>query len=249
MHTIRTSIDHGIGRLRLIREEKLNAMNRTFFEELPVAVSQLIEEPDTRVIVVEAAGRAFSTGLDLVEMAPGSQGAPSREEIARLQEGFKVLALAPVPTIAAIQGWCLGGGLDLALACDLRIGSPDAVLSVREVRLGIVADLGALTLLTEVVSPARALELALTARDVTAEEARAIGLIHEVADAPGDRVNEIAQMLAGYDKDAVLATKALVVGERRQRLAEGLTRAAEVNAGLLRRLGAQANSAEAQRSR
>jgi len=248
METIHTSIVDGVGRLRLVREAKLNAMNRTFFHELPIAVSDLVTDPRTHVIIVEAAGRAFSTGLDLVDMAPGSQGAPSPEEIERVQEGFKALALAPVPTIAAIQGWCLGGGLDLALACDLRIAAPDAVLSVREVRLGIVADLGALTLLTEVVSHARALELALTGRDVPAKEARGIGLVHEVADALGVRATEIATMIASYDKDALIATKALVVGERRERLAAELTRAGKVNARLLARLAEAANSAEAQRS-
>jgi enoyl-CoA hydratase/carnithine racemase len=249
MDTIRTSVAEGVGRLRLVREAKLNAMNRAFFRELPLAVAELTDDPRIKVILVEAAGRAFSTGLDLVEMAPGSQGAPSLEEIGHLQEGFKALALAPVPTLAAIQGWCLGGGLDLALACDLRIASADAVLSVREVRLGIVADLGALTLLTEVVPHARALELALTGRDVPAEEARAIGLVHEVTSDLATRATELASMIASYDREALMATKALVVRERRQRLATELTRAAEVNARLLARHAEPASSAKAQRSR
>lgn len=249
MDTIVTSIDGGVARLRLNRPERLNAMNRQLFMELPMALGELLAHDATRVLVIEGEGRAFSTGLDLKEMAPGSHGAPAPEEIATLQEGFKALATAPVPTIAAIQGWCLGAGLDLALACDLRLAARDAICAVREVRLGIVADLGALALLTEAVSTSRALDLALTGRDVDAEEARAIGLVLEVTDNLVERADELARTLASYDKDALIATKALVAGARRDRLSEGLARAAAVNSELLARLAAEANSAQAQRSR
>ena len=237
METVTLATHDGIGELTLNRPSKLNTMNAKFFEELPQAVDDLERDRSTRVIVVTANGPHFSAGLDLKDMAPGSRAIESTEDIEALQRGFIALATTSKPTLAAVNDYCIGGGLDLAAACDFRLASQTAIFSLREVRIGIVADLGSLSLLAELLPYATLAELALTGRDIAADEARHIGLLqglYETPEALTAATRRLAQELVVNPPLAVQATKRLLVNQRQQRLGPQLALAAKENVALMR---------------
>lgn len=166
-------------------------MPPSFFEHVGRVFRDLATKPDLRVVVVRSTAKSFSYGLDLgaafAEMGKHfdpSSGAAGRLEllalVGRLQEGFTAIAECPVPVIAAIHGACIGGGLDLVTACDLRLATIDARFSLRETKMAIVADLGSLQRLPRIVGQGHARELAFTGKDVSATRAREIGLVNEV---------------------------------------------------------------------
>ena len=150
-----------------------------------------------RAVVVAAKGPHFSVGLDLKAMGStlaggmggdaGATQAPSmaararagRTEVMRLQSAITSVAICPKPTVAAVHGYCIGGGVDLIAACDIRLASADAVFSVREAKMAIVADLGSLQRLPAIISAGHLNELALTGKDISAERARDIGLVND----------------------------------------------------------------------
>jgi enoyl-CoA hydratase len=237
METLTITTNNGISELTLNRPSKLNAMNALFFEELPHAIETLEHDPATRVIIVRANGPHFSAGLDLHEMAPGSQAVKTADDIEPLQRGFASLATVSKPTLAAVHGYCIGGGLDLAAACDWRLATQTAIFSLREVRIGIVADLGSLSLLADVLPYSTLAEIALTGRDITADEAKQLGLVqsvHPSLQALQAATLGLANRLAANPPLAVQATKRLLVNERRERLGTQLARAAEANVALMR---------------
>ena len=216
---------NGVATLWLDRPKRYNAMGSGFWEELPTAVRAIQNDPEVRSIVVAARGGHFSVGLDLTEEQ--SQGAPRRSEgetrpspaargkqlaarIRRMQEAITTLAESPLPVIAAIHGYCLGGGVDLATACDVRLAAADAVFSVRETRMAMVADVGTLQRLPGIVGKGIAYEICLTGDDVNAERAREIQLVNEVypdADACLGAARSMAARMAARSPIAVQGTK------------------------------------------
>jgi enoyl-CoA hydratase len=168
------------------------AMNPAFFTELAGAFGALAGDPGLRAVVILSRGKAFSYGLDLAaafaEHAELFRGGLAGERtgllalIRRLQGAVNAVAACPVPVIAAVHGWCIGGGLDLAAACDVRLASRDAVFSLREAKVAIVADLGSLQRLPHIIGQGHTRELAFTGRDVDAARALRIGLVGEVYD-------------------------------------------------------------------
>ncbi|WP_298345208.1 enoyl-CoA hydratase-related protein [Ferrimicrobium sp.] len=236
METLEIEINDGIGALVLNRPAKLNAMNAAFFTELPRAIEILEADTAVRVIVIRANGPHFSAGLDLTDFAPGSQNIQSTNDIRPLQLGFVALATAQKPTLAAVNGYCIGGGLDLIAACDLRLATRSAIFSLREVRIGIVADLGSLTLLSEVLPQSVLAEMAFTGRDVGAAEAHTIGLVHSIWDTTEDldrAIMELGQQIQANPPLAVQATKRLLAQRRTQGLAQHLELAASYNVALM----------------
>lgn len=177
----------------LDRPEKLNALAPAFWEAFPETVTTLGADAEVRVIVVAGRGRAFTVGLDLVAFGPALAsgtlpGARSEtsdvadrmalyRQIKAMQHTFDALAACPKPVIAAVHGYCLGGGVDLITACDIRLCAEDAVFSVRETKLAMVADLGTIQRLPRIIDPGAAAELIYTGRDFTAGEAVAMGLV------------------------------------------------------------------------
>jgi enoyl-CoA hydratase len=166
-------------------------MRPRVFLELDEVFSQLAEDPHLRAVILDAAPRHFTYGLDLpaaaAELGQGlstAAGAAARlalhGTIRRLQRGISAVEACPVPVIAAIHGWCIGGGIDLITACDLRLASADARFSVRETKIAIVADLGTLQRLPRIVGQGHARELAFTGKDIDAARAAAIGLVSAV---------------------------------------------------------------------
>jgi enoyl-CoA hydratase len=208
-------------------------------------------EADIRAVVVAARGPHFTVGLDLVAMsgmtgpstsagsAPPSMAARARSShaaIRRMQASVTCLADCALPTIAAIQGYCLGGGVDLAAACDIRLASADATFSVRETKVAIVADLGSLQRLPAIIGQGHVAELAYTGKDITAERAATIGLVNHVADDPDgvrEEAKSMADEIAANSPLAVQGTKAVLAASRGRSVAEGLDYVAAWNAGFL----------------
>jgi enoyl-CoA hydratase len=215
----------GVAFLWLARPDKLNALHRPLWDEIPAAVAALDADETVRVIVLAGRGKAFCAGIDLVDHAPALAGGGSLsgkgespvgkrrallDDIRRYQHTASCLARACKPVIAAVHGACLGAGLDLATACDLRIASVDATFSVRETRVAMVADVGVLQRLPRIVGEGVARDLALTGRDIDAGRALELRLVTEVlpdADALIERARELAADIAALSPLAVQGTK------------------------------------------
>ena len=242
----------GVATLLLDRPEARNAMGMDLWRDLPRAMDVLAADTSVRVVVVAAEGPHFSVGLDLKAMGSmltgGGDGAgdarPSmaakarsgRSEVLRLQNAITAVARCPKPVIAAVHGYCIGGGVDLIAACDIRLASSDAVFSVREAKMAIVADLGSLQRLPAIISAGHLAELAFTGKDISAERAKEIGLVNDVA-ADADGVHKAAQTLAAEiaanSPIAVQGTKAVLTANEGRTVAEGLDYVATWNAGML----------------
>jgi enoyl-CoA hydratase len=191
--SVSVDIDGHIAKVTLVGPGKGNAMGPAFWSEMPDVFAELDADPDVRAIVITGSGRNFSYGLDLPAMggtlapmlADGALARPRAEfhaEILRMQKAINAVADCRTPTIAAVHGWCIGGGVDLISAVDIRYASADAKFSVREVKLAIVADMGSLARLPRIVSDGHLRELALTGKDIDAARAEKIGLVNDVHD-------------------------------------------------------------------
>ena len=180
--------------MTLVGPGKGNAMGPAFWSEMPEVFAKLDADRDVRAIVLTGSGKNFSYGLDLPAMggtlsavlADGATG-PARARtstptILRMQGSINAVADCRTPTIASVHGWCIGGGVDLISAVDIRYASADAKFSVREVKLAIVADVGSLARLPLILSDGHLRELALTGKDIDAARAEKIGLVNDVYD-------------------------------------------------------------------
>jgi enoyl-CoA hydratase len=175
-------VEDGIATLTVNRPDKLNALNRATIEELGDAVRRTREDDSVRGIIVTGAGsRAFVAGADIAELA--AMGPVDGVEVSRLgQRVFRELELSRKPVVAAVNGFALGGGCELALACHLRIAASNARFGLPEVKLGIIPGYGGTLRLPRIVGRGRALEMILTAEMVGAEEAYRIGLANRVVE-------------------------------------------------------------------
>jgi len=249
--------DEQVATLWLDRPEARNAMGMDLWRDLPRAIATLTGDTTVRVVVIAAKGPHFSVGLDLKTMggllaggsdtsaaAGGSTSAASmaarargaRTEVLRLQDSITAVARCPKPVIAAVHGYCIGGGVDLIAACDIRLASADAVFSVREAKMAIVADLGSLQRLPAIISAGHVAELAFTGKDISAERAKEIGLVNDVAaDAEGvlKAAGSLAAEIASNSPIAVQGTKAVLAANEGRTVAEGLDYVATWNAGML----------------
>lgn len=182
--------DGPVATLWLNRPEKRNFMNWDFWSELPKAVEEINADEAIKVFIVAAKGASFSIGLDLPDFVErfawlaDSQGAEGSQRlhdfILAMQKGMRAVADSPKPSIAAIQRHCIGGALDLVSACDIRYAAADAIFSLREVKVAIVADMGSLQRLPYLIGEGPTRELALTGRDFGAEEALRLNLITKI---------------------------------------------------------------------
>jgi enoyl-CoA hydratase len=239
-----------VATLWLDRPNKRNAMGPDFWADLPVAMAALGADSNVRAVVLAAKGPHFSVGLDLTAMpgitGPGdadgarpsvaARAAHARREIVRLQASISSVAECPVPVIAAIHGWCIGGGVDLISACDIRLASAEAQFSVREAKIAIVADVGSLQRLPAIIGKGHVAELAYTGKDISAARALAIGLVNDVsadADAVLAAARAMAAEIAGNSPLAVQGTKAVLAAGEGRSVAEGLDYVATWNAAFL----------------
>ena len=174
MAVVEVSFEGARADIRLNRPEVLNAMSFEVFDALAAACDQVRGRDDVEVVVVSGEGRSFSSGIDL--NAFGEVAGSPRDGIARAQAGFRKLADLPMPTIAAVQGHALGAGLQVALACDIRVVSEDASLGLLELKYGIIPDLGGSNHLPRLVGAGRAKKMIWLAERIDGREAERIGL-------------------------------------------------------------------------
>jgi enoyl-CoA hydratase len=182
-----------VAQLLLASDRRGNPMGTRFWDELPRVFDELSDDAEVRAIVLSSTGKDFSFGLDLTELAPQlmptlKAGVAGRAEIERIgsrwQRALDHVAGCGKPVIAAVSGWCIGAGLELVAACDFRICSDDARFSLREVRMGVVPDVGGLQRLPFIIGEGWLRQLALTGDDVLAPSALQIGLVNAVLASP-----------------------------------------------------------------
>lgn len=230
----------------LDRPDKLNAMAPDFWTDFPAIIEALGADDDVRAIVVAGRGRAFTVGLDLMAFGPELANPASAASVSdrmqlygkikRMQHTFSSLAACPKPVIAAVHGYCLGGGVDLITACDIRLCTEDAVFSVRETKLAMVADVGTMQRLPKIIDPGAVAELVYTGRDFTADEAKDIGLVTRVLpdqDAVLKDAMTVAEAIAANSPLAVQGSKAILRSADGKRLDEQLDYMALWNAAFI----------------
>ena len=205
LETMRCVVDGPLGRLHLNRPAAFNAANWAWVRNLVQAVDFLREHAEAHVVIVSGEGRSFCSGLDVKEL---SEGNLSVEWFDVWEQGVSALANLPAITIAAVQGYCLGGGLQLAIACDLLVASTDAIFSIPAVKEGVVADLGPMRL-ARLIGASKAKYLSLLGRRFSAKEGLEMGILHEVVE-PGElqqHARNLAQELLGTPFTALKHTK------------------------------------------
>lgn len=245
--SLRVTHEESIAEVVLIGPGKGNAMGPDFWRELPQAFAALDQDEAIRAIIIRGEGQHFSYGLDLPTMlaepefhVTGANLAAERtclhDTILRLQAAITSVATCRKPVIAAISGWCIGGGLDLIAACDIRLCSANARFSLREVRVAIVADLGSLQRLPHIIGEGHTRELALTGKDIDASRAERIGLVNEVFATPDALLvaaRETAHQIATNPPLVVQGVKRVLEECRDKSVADGLRYVAAWNSAFL----------------
>jgi enoyl-CoA hydratase len=223
------------------------SMGFEFFIELPQVFRELDADAGVRAIVLSGSGSNFSFGLDLKDVAPmfgalttGEAGATARglvlAQAREWQASITAVAQCRTPVISAIAGWCIGGGVDLIAATDIRLASSDAIFGIRETKMAIVADLGSLQRLVGIIGDGHLRELALTGGDIDSARAERIGLVNSVfADAASlrDAALDLAQQIATNSPLVVRGVKDVLDAERAPRVETGLRYVATWNAAFL----------------
>jgi len=249
--TIRIDRRGHVAEVVLNTPERLNAMSMKFFYEIKRAFTEFDLDPEVRVVVVWAEGRLFTAGLDLKEAATGvlagaTGGDDGRSLAARnysmyrtikdLQDCFTAIAECRKPVIAAIHSKCIGGGVDLITACDVRLCSADATFSIYETKIAIVADVGTLQRITPIVGKGMAREMALTGRFINAERALGCGLVNQVhadKDALLAAARAMADEIAANSPMAVQGVKAVLNYSEEHSTADGLEYIAQWNSSFV----------------
>lgn len=240
--SVRVERADAIGHIVLLGPGKGNAMGPATWIELPAAFDELEADGAIRAIVMSGHGEHFSFGLDVGAMVDAfalatDRGAEARRElltlIERMQHAFTRVHTSRLPVIAALRGWCIGSGLELACACDLRYAQAGARFSLREVRLGIVADLGGLARLPGIVGEGRARELALTGADFDAAHAERIGFVNAVVPEVIAHAVDVARTIAAHAPLTVAGVKTVMNAQQGKPIADALQYVAVWNAAFL----------------
>ena len=237
-----------IARVTLLGPGKGNAMGPDFWRETPLVFRALDADEEIRAVVVAGSGSHFSYGLDLAAFGPqwsaelAADGGLARartrfrDTVLTLQDSLTAVAECRKPVAAAVSGWCIGGGVDLLAACDVRYASAEAQFSIREVRVAIVADLGSLHRLPGIIGEGHLRELALSGRDIDAAGAAAIGLVNAVLPTPPEALaaaHRFAEEVAANPPLVVQGVKEMLNAQRASRIEEGLRYVAAWNSAFL----------------
>ena len=199
-NVLAVEFDRHVATVWLDRPDKRNAFAQDLWADLPLVMEALGDDTETRVVVIAARGESFTVGIDLKAFGPAFMNGgvdpdldpqPSSDVakrlalyqgVKKLQRTFTSVANCPKPVISAVHGHCLGAGIDLITACDIRYASADATFSVRETKIAMVADVGTLQRLPSIIDPGRVAEVVYTGKDFGAEEAKDMGLVSRVFD-------------------------------------------------------------------
>lgn len=243
--TITTTIANHVAHVQLSRPAELNTMNAAFWDEIPAVFAEIDADPGVRAVVISSTGRHFTAGLDLkwagsalqsASADPGRAREKFRRHVLHMQETFNVVDRCRVPVIAAIQGGCIGGGVDFITACDIRVGSADCFFTVQEINIAIVADVGTLQRLPYLLPQGLVRELAYTGRRFTAAEAQAHGLLNQVHATHEETVQgalALAADIAAKSPLAITGIKQVLNAGRDMTIAQGLDYVATWNAAML----------------
>ena len=234
-----------IAHVQINRPEKINAMNAEFWSEIRDIFAWIEDTAEVRVVVLSGAGKHFSSGIDLMLLAQvgaqlgkevGRNARTLKRKIEELQSSFTAVDNCSKPVLAAIQGYCLGGAIDLISSCDMRYCTNDAQFAIKEVDVGMAADVGTLQRLPHIIGDGMMRELAYTGRTVEGEEAQRIGLVNRTypdQEALMDGVFEIARTIAQKSPIAVQGSKEMIRYMRDHSVADGLNYIATWNASML----------------
>ena len=245
-------ISDNVAHIKMIRPEKRNSMNPEFWDELPAIVRDIDENARARVIILSSTGPHFSSGLDISTFLGGGatderdeatrrserirRGAGFYRNVQRMQDSFSCLEDCRLPVLAAIQGGCIGGGVDLTSACDIRYASSDAFFTIFEINIGMTADVGTFPRLVKLIPEGIVRELAYTGRRMPADEAQSVGLVNRVfADQETmlEEVRKVALEIASKAPLAVYGCKRLINYSRDHTTADGLDYISIWNASML----------------
>jgi enoyl-CoA hydratase len=228
-----------IAHIILNRPEKRNSMCPEFWQELPEIIRDIDQNARARVIVISSTGPHFSSGLDVSSFSNVNQTAEETDKKTRqlqsgtafyqnvlfMQESFNAIEECRLPVLAAIQGGCIGGGVDLVTACDIRYASADAFLTIFETNIGMTADVGTFPRLVKLIPEGHVREMAYTGRRVTAQEAKTMGLINEVYDDHDQMIKAVLSIAADIASKAPMAVygcKKMITYARDHSTADGL---------------------------
>ena len=237
-------IEKGVATVTLNRGEKLNTMIPAFWSELPKVIDEINSSGEARVIVLASTGKHFSAGMDLAvfsmdsgesQAEVGRLRANLRENALHLQDSFNCLEKARIPVLAAIQGGCIGGAVDMVTACDMRYASEDAFFCIQEINIGMTADVGTLQRLPKLIPEGVCRELAYTGRRMKADEAKSVGLVNEVfsdQDSLLDGVMEIAEEIASKSPLAIWGSKEMITYSRDHSTSDSLNYIATWQSGM-----------------
>ena len=231
--------EEGVGHLILDKGEDLNKMTMNFWYELPRILDEIDKDASLRVLILSSTGKHFCAGMDLKNFgslgndAEKKTNVPDKARIGEslyrvakeLQDMLSKLEKLRIPVLAGIQGGCIGGGLDLVTAADMRFASKDAFFCIQEVNIGMAADIGTLQRLPRVIPEGKVRELAYTGRRMPAEEALEAGLVNKVYESHEEMISglkEMAAVIASKSPLAVYGTKAILNFSRDHTIAEGL---------------------------
>jgi len=244
--TLQLSVDSHIAHVRINRPDKANAMNRAMWREIGNAFEWIDATPEVRVAVLSGNGAHFTSGIDLAMLAgvadevdddcEGRKREKLRRTILALQDSLTSLERCRKPVLAAIHGACIGGGIDLICCADMRYCAADAFFSIKEIEMGMTADVGTLQRLPKLIGDGMVRELAYTGRKFLAEEARSVGLVNRVFESPEallQGVMQIATEIAAKSPLSMRGTKEMIIYARDHSVADSLNYIATWNAAML----------------
>lgn len=236
-----------IAHVQLCRPDAMNSMNKAFWVELPQCLRDIEAAAEARVIVISSTGKHFSAGMDLAVFSdpkalpmggdPGRMGEALRRLVLDLQNSLSALEQVRIPVLAAIQGGCIGGALDMVCAADSRYCSADAYFTIKETELGMTADVGTLQRLPKLMPQGVVRELAYTGRKFSAQEAKALGFVNEVYESQQamlDGVMAIAAKIAANSPLAVSGCKEMLNYSRDHSVDDSLKYMATWQSGMFR---------------
>lgn len=240
------SIENNIAHIVLNRPEAMNSMPRAFWNELPALVHDIDDHAKARVIVISSTGKHFTAGMDLSVFTDGegvnasgadeySRAEAFRQFVLTLQGSFNCLDNARMPVLVAIQGGCIGGGVDFVSACDIRYATDDAFFQIQEINIGMTADVGTFPRLCKLIPEGWVRELAYAGRRLPAQRAKEIGLVNETfptQEAMLAHVMDLAAEIASKAPVAVAGSKRMINYARDHSIADGLDYIATWQAGM-----------------
>jgi enoyl-CoA hydratase len=249
--TLALSIDNAVATVCLNRPDKANSMNTSMWVELQACFEWLDEEPGVRVVVLAGNGKHFCAGIDLAMFSDliGSSEDPARKaeflrrKVLALQANLSAIEKCRKPVLAAVHNTCIGGGIDMICCADMRYASEDAFFSIREIDIGMTADVGTLQRMPRIVPEALVRELAYTGRNMSAQEAREQGFVNQVFADKATLLREvqaIAATIASKSPLAIRGTKEMLLYVRDHSVQDSLNYIATWNSGMLSQLDLQA---------